>query len=468
MVSTSENPPGTFKPGKIIKTVVFLFITGACTLLALQPELRLAVPLLIGSTAAMAIISVTTVYLSQQRKIVWSASFIMATALLLRVMFVTAEPQLSDDIYRYIWDGSNILQGVNPYSAAPSAVKPSGGTAAIHSHINHPQYITIYPPGAQIFFAAGAAAGSSTTGFKTLLVLLDLSLCWILIMLLKKLEMPIYLALLYAWNPLPVLEIAASGHIDGAGLLMLGCSIYLIITTRLSKSGTGHNRLTILLAGVLLASAGLVKLFPFVFAPLLFLLVPCGSRRYFSAGFAAALTLLIVPFLPQLTNMFSSLDTYARNWEFAGFAFSTLRRLTGSGLTARIILAGAFLLTVSVILLRFARSIKQCETPLQEATECLKACYSVTMALLMLTPTLQPWYALTLALFLPFCAGSAGLVLCWVVFLTYQVQIPYFILGQWLENPLVTAAVFMAPVTAYILSRLFSNTFPPDTSAHLQ
>jgi hypothetical protein len=90
------------------------------------------------------------------------------------------------------------------------------------------------------------------------------------------------------------------------------------------------------------------------------------------------------------------------------------------------------------------------------------------MALLMLTPTLQPWYALTLAVFLPFCAGPAGMVLCWVVFLTYQVQIPYFILGQWLENPLVTAAVFMAPVMAYILSRLFSNTFQPDKSAHLQ
>jgi hypothetical protein len=83
----------------------------------------------------------------------------------------------------------------------------------------------------------------------------------------------------------------------------------------------------------------------------------------------------------------------------------------------------------------------------------LEAGYAIAMALLLLTPTLQPWYALCLAAFLPFCAGPAGLVLCWAVLLTYRVQIPYFILGQWIENPQVTAAVFLAPVTAYLLNK---------------
>jgi hypothetical protein len=90
------------------------------------------------------------------------------------------------------------------------------------------------------------------------------------------------------------------------------------------------------------------------------------------------------------------------------------------------------------------------------------------MAFLLFTPTLQPWYALTLAVFLPFCAGPAGMVLCWAVFLTNQVQIPYFILEQWLEDPYVTAAVFLAPVTAWLLCKVFSNTFPRDTSGHRQ
>jgi hypothetical protein len=108
----------------------------------------------------------------------------------------------------------------------------------------------------------------------------------------------------------------------------------------------------------------------------------------------------------------------------------------------------------------------------------MEACYAITMALLLLTPTLHPWYALCLAVFLPFCPGPAGVVLCWSVFLTYQVQISYFILGQWIENSQVTAAVFLAPVTAFVLSMILkyarqtylqnpvSNTSPQNRSAH--
>jgi hypothetical protein len=46
-------------------------------------------------------------------------------------------------------------------------------------------------------------------------------------------------------------------------------------------------------------------------------------------------------------------------------------------------------------------------------------------------------------------------VLCWAVFLSYQVQIPYFILGQWIEPPRVTAAIFLTPLAAYLLGKAF-------------
>jgi hypothetical protein len=212
----------------------------------------------------------------------------------------------------------------------------------------------------------------------------------------------------------------------------------------------------------------MVKLFPFVLAPVLFLPVPVERRRHFIVGFITALALLVVPFLPHLSNMFASLETYARNWEFAGFAFSTIRVISGSGTTARLIVSSCFLLAATGIIFRTAVSINRSEPPATKACHALGGCYTIAMALLLLTPTLQPWYTLCLAVFLPFCAGPAGLVLCWSVFLTYQVQIPYFILGQWIENPFVTAAVFLAPVTTYLLSKLFSNTFPRDTSARLQ
>lgn len=441
------------KPRALVAFLLALAIFSLYALLARQAELRLAVPLLVGVTAAVTILLACAFCLGKRGSVSWSPLVILIVALLLRLMFLFAPPQLSDDIYRYLWDGSTTLSGNNPYAAAPSAVTPPSGLSEIHSRINHPKYVTIYPPAAQVVFAGGAAFGGTITGLKTLLVLLDMGLCALLVALLKRLEMPVWRAVLYAWNPLPVLEIAGSGHVDGAGLTMLMGALCLLV----AGQGTVVKRWPFLLSGALLAAAGLVKLFPFVLAPLLFLLVPKGRRSRFVAGFAASLAVLIVPFLPHVTNMFTSLDVYARTWEFAGFAFTSLRSLTGSGTAARLILSTAFLFAVAAILRRFARNSNSSASPTTQACQTLNACYATAMALLLLTPTLQPWYALCLAAFLPFSAGPAGLILCWAVFLTYQVQIPYFILGQWHENPLVTVAVFVAPVTAWGLARLFGQ-----------
>lgn len=443
--------------GAVATAVIPLLLICCYAVLALQPELRLAVPLLVGATAVTALLSVLALYLGERSKLLWSPSLILAVALVLRLLFLFSPPQLSDDSFRYLWDGSNLLRGVNPYAAAPSALTPPPELKAVHALINHPGYVTIYPPAAQLVFAGGAALGGTITGLKALLVLLDLGLCALLVLLLKQLELPTWRALLYAWNPLPVLEIAGSGHVDGAGLTLLIASCSLLLMEWRRASETAPRRWPVLLSGALLACAGLVKLFPLVLAPALFLLVPAARRKHFITGFLVALAALLVPFLPQLPNITSSLDAYARNWEFAGFAFHTLRSLTGSGTTARLILSFCFLAIVAVITLRLAASLKRDTTPVAGGRQLLQACYAVAVALLLLTPTLQPWYALCLAALLPFCPGPAGLVLCWVVFMTYQVQTPYFVLGQWVENGQVTAAVFLAPVTAYLLVRILKQ-----------
>ena len=428
----------------------------AFAILSFESELRLAVPLLVGTTAVITITLSFALYCGERGRLAWSPTVILVVALLMRLFFLFAPPQLSDDIYRYLWDGSNTLRGTNPYAAAPSAVKPSPALAHIHSRINHPDYVTIYPPMAQILFGGGTALGGSLIGLKAFLVLIDIGLCALLIVLLKRLEMPVWRSVLYAWNPLPVLEIAGSGHVDGAGLALVMAAFYLLLYEPKTPGATASRRWPFLLSGGLLACAGLVKLIPFVFAPALLLLVPSGKRRYFFIGCVVTTILLGALFLPHLSNINSSLSAYANNWEFAGFAFNTLRTFTGSGAIARLLLSACFFLVLCVTTYRLARKMKLAASLSTKALQSLKACYVIALAFLLSTPTLQPWYALVLTTFLPFCAGPAGLVLCWAVFLTYQVQISYFILGLWIENPLVTAAVFLAPATAYVISR-FSN-----------
>lgn len=446
-------PQGSRKARPVMSCLLVAVVLSASFVTALQAELRLAVPLLVGSTAAVTAALAAALYFGERGELAWSPAVILSVAFLLRLMFLFAPPQLSDDLYRYLWDGSAILRGSNPYAAAPSAVVPPPGLEAVHSMINHPEYVTIYPPAAQVFFAGGACLGGSIPGFKTFLVLLDLGLCALIVALLRFVGRPPWMAVLYAWNPLPVLEIAGSGHVDGAGLTLFLGSFCLLMMARRDTPDCGPPRWSVLLSGVLLAGACLVKLFPLVLAPLLFLLVPSSRRGHFVVGFLVALVALIYPFLPELTNMVDSLSFYARNWEFAGFAFTVLRAMTGSGTCARLILGACFLVVCVVIYLRLAYLIGHGITTVQAGRQALGSCYAIAMALLLLTPTLQPWYALSLAIFLPFSAGPAGLVLCWAVFLTYQVQIPYFILGQWTENLQVTAAVFLAPVTAFLAGR---------------
>ena len=390
----------------------------------------------------------------------WSPTVILAVAVAVRLLFLFNPPQLSDDIYRYLWDGSNLLRGVNPYAAAPSAVKPLPESALIHSRINHPQYVTIYPPAAQLAFATGAAFGGTVTGLKLFLILLDVILCAIILKLLQHLDMPPWHSVLYAWNPLPVLEIAGSGHVDGAGLTMLFASICLLVTYRQDVHGIVLRTWPFLISGALLACACLVKLYPFAFIPVLLFLVPKSRLRHFSAGFILAFSVLLFMFMPHLVNMTASLEAYARNWEFAGFAFTTIRSMSGSGTTARLLLSGSFIVAVAAITTRMAGCLRNGAAPFRRELLVMNACYAIAMMQLLLTPTLQPWYALSLALFLPFCAGPAGLILCWAVLLTYQVQISYFILGTWTERIWVTAAVFLAPLTGFLLRKIFRGILP--------
>lgn len=444
--TTDTAPPLRFLPPMTIP----LLLAALFFVLAREPELRLAVPLLTGVSAAATMLLTFALYRGERRPWTWSPAVILGVALLLRLMFLLAPAQLSDDIYRYLWDGHNVLSGVNPYAAAPAAMTPKAGLRRIHQAINHKEYTTIYPPAAQLIFAAGTAPGGTVTALKAFLVLIDLALCAMMILLLQKLGLPIWRAVLYAWNPLPVVEIAGSGHVDGAGMALFLAALLLLL-------GYGGRRTGAAGSGAVFAAAALVKLFPLVLGPALFLLAPSQRRPHFLAGFCCGVTLLSVPFLPDLVRTLDSLGAYAKNWEFAGFAFNALRGATGSGSLARLALVAVLLVCLAALTRRtpLAQDGQDAPTP-ATGRRALHTCYAFTMALLLTTPTLQPWYALMLATLLPFAAGPAGIVFCWAVLLTYRVQIPYFILGEWIESGWVTAAVFLAPVTAWGMARLLS------------
>jgi hypothetical protein len=393
---------------------------------------------------------------------------------IVRCFYLFRTPELSDDIYRYLWDGLQILQGNNPYAFAPIETQPFDAMSSdLLKKINHPELITIYPPAAQLIFLAGAFLTKSVIGLKMMFFFIDLGTCILIMRILSQMNMPVMRTVLYAWHPIPVLEIASSGHIDGTGIFFLLYSIYFLQSALQTEKNISSRKEHgfIVISGFLFGIAALIKLYPLFLIPI-FLVMLCGTKRLlFSIGFIISTTVLIIPFMPDLYNNFDTLKIYLINWEFSNFAFRTLRDLTSSGDISRAFLVLTFLCIVSFFTVNLwmkrveerkdSRSLYMWENeqtgnvPVSENMFLilLKNMYFINFAFLLLTPTLYPWYVLSLVCLFPFITGPAGIVFSWSVFLSYYILINYVSLGKWDENSIVPALIWCAPVLSAMITK---------------
>ncbi len=409
--------------------------------LSAADDLRLFFPELLACSAViMACVSVLLLVpcpAGSRRRV---SVLILLLAALFRVLFVEAPAQLSDDVYRYLWDGLQLLHGHNPYAQAPQqVVATSTQLIALQGLINHPQFVTIYPPAAQLFFAL---AGGQLLQFKLLCSLVDLGSCVLLARLLRRLNRSPWWLTVYAWHPLVVLECAGSGHIDILAVFFVLAALTIALS---SGRYSGWS------SGLLVMLAVLTKVFPVIFAPFVWLMLPVNQRRAFVFGAVITAVILLGAFSPALVNGLETLGTYSRHWEFSGFTFQQLRHWLHSGDQARLLLATLF----ALILLSAWLRLKKSQRP--EVLPMLRTLTGVVLVFLLLTPTLHPWYALYLVAFAALVPHPAALVLSWSVLLSYQVVAHYHLTGVWLERADLSFYIWLAPLLALLASALFSR-----------
>ncbi len=186
-------------------------------------------------------------------------ALILATAIVLRLGALAAPVFLSDDIFRYIWDGRVQAAGINPYRYVPNDPNLAElQDEAIFWHINRGNYArTIYPPVAQMLFLFANRFGESVLTVKLVLVAIEAVGIWALLFVLRAAGAPREQILLYVWHPLPVWEIAGSGHVDAAVVGFVALALAGALAGRRGASAAA------------LAAATLVKFFPVVLAPAL-------------------------------------------------------------------------------------------------------------------------------------------------------------------------------------------------------
>ncbi len=320
----------------------------------------------------------------------------LTLAVAARVPLLFAEPTLSDDVYRYIWDGRLQRFGHNPYTSPP------GDPALQHLHTDvtrrtaHQALPTIYPPAAQWFFRGIAAVSESVFAFKLAFVVCDLLIVWLMLRWLARAGQSPWRVLLYAWNPLVIIEVAGSGHLDVLGALLLFLSF-----AALSKQWT-------LAAAVAFVASVEVKLIPIV-------LVPMFWRRLRVRDVALACLFglaLAAPFLFESTGpSVGALPIYLEKWRFNAPAFVFIERFVhGRSLAVMPAVVG---LAVAVGLRRRYRAAGAWAWPMAAA--------------LMAMMTVYPWYLVWLVPFLGALETVPLLVWTQSVLLTYFV---WYVAGQ--------------------------------------
>ena len=148
-------------------------------------------------------------------------------AAVFRLGIVFAPPYLSDDIYRYVWDGRVQAAGINPYRHVPSTPELAHlRDAQIYPKINRREYAhTIYPPLAESIFLVTTRISESVVWMKLTMLGFELLGLWAMVQLLTSYGLAQQRLLIYAWHPLVVWELAGSGHVDAIAIAFIALAL---------------------------------------------------------------------------------------------------------------------------------------------------------------------------------------------------------------------------------------------------
>jgi alpha-1,6-mannosyltransferase len=348
-------------------------------------------------------------------------ALILGTAVLLRLIALAAPVFLSDDINRYIWDGRVQAAGINPYRYVPTdpELEPLRDPL-IFPNINRNNYApTIYPPVAQMLFLVASRFGETAPAVKLVFVTIEAVGIGTLLFILRTAGRPPEHILLYAWHPLPVWEIAGSGHVDA------GVVTFTVLALAAAISGR-H-----VWSAVALAAGTVIKFFPLVLVPALWRPTKSNSGDWpLPAAFIAIIVAAYLPYIGVGSRALGFLPGYLAEENLgSGSGFWLLciaRRAITIPLTAYLGLAVSVMAGLAIGALRRRPEPRSC---LNWATALGTAAlffasphYPWYFVWLVALLTAAPWWPawwLTLAAVLLYWDHKTGNIPSWVGFTLY-------------------------------------------------
>jgi hypothetical protein len=353
-----------------------------------------------------------------------------------------APPVLSDDIYRYLWEGRAWLEGFNPYRLAPDDPALAHLRDDVWTHINNKPLATIYPPLSQLLFVVAEWLGGGIWTLKLIALLAHA----VSVALVARVATRGRASLALALNPLLLSEAALNGHVDvscGAALLV---SAWALSQHRFVRAGVAAC------VAVGLKAVGLVLLPLFV-----------RQRRLLAAtGLGSALFLFPLFWWRTPMDPVSGTGQFATRWRGNESLFAVVdavsRRLFEPG--SADLIARWFVVALLIAL---------CALVIHRRVAPQRATRALVWAVLLLSPQVHPWY---LAWLLPLevaAGGSAGLfwsaaVLCAYAPLDQWVTEGVWDMPRWLqivEYSVVALALILDPRRPSLRGPAPGEPFPP-------
>jgi Gpi18-like mannosyltransferase len=349
-----------------------------------------------------------------------------------RAVLILAIPNLSQDFYRFIWDGRMILEGINPYlftvesfiSINEFPVAQSQELYAGMGSLNA-SHFTNYPPINQLCFViAGVFAGKSILGsvlvMRLLIIAADFGTLYFGQKLLKKLKLPAYNIFWYILNPFIIIELTGNLHFEGVMIFFFIWSMYLFHSSKWKW------------AAVVFALSVSVKLIPLLFLPL-FLQSFMKNKEVSTTlnltkliGFYAIIgfitLLLFTPFYSSefINNYTETVALWFQNFEFNASIYYIAREI---GYLFRgyneIAVIGKIIPIVVILIVLIMTVVRKNKTTLELITAMLLALsfYYFT------STTVHPWYIATLLALSVFTKYKFPLVWSFVIILSYLAYI---------------------------------------------
>ena len=350
-------------------------------------------------------------------KYVNNYSQLFVIGIFFRLIFIFSTPFLSQDFYRFIWDGRLIISHINPYDYLPNEIIHS-----VANFIDAPflyekmgtlsaSHYSNYPPINQLIFALtalifGKSVFWSMVFFRLIILIADIGIYYYGRKLLLYFNQNPNKIFWYFLNPLVLIELTGNLHFEGVMLFFLVLGFYNLVVKKW------------LLAAIFIAISISTKLLPLLLLPLFWQLLGIKKSIYFYSSILLLNGIFFLPFLSSnlIGNFTQTISLWFINFEFNASIYYVLREIGFyiNGYNS-IGIIGKITPIITILIILFFAFFKQIKTVEQLISNSL----IVLTIYFFISTTVHPWYIINLVLLSVFTRFKFPIIWSSVIIVSY-------------------------------------------------